>query len=185
MRKLKLNLKNLLKKETFLVDIFLFGSFFKGKDKPNDIDLIVLVRVRDYEKIEAIIYSIKKIGEKLNIDLHIEPLVIDDIHNQKVYVSLLHEGFSLKHNHFLNELLSFGSFMLYKYNLHNQNASEKVRFSYALYGRKKGEGLLANLNGKELGKGSILIPTSKQEIIKNFFNLWKVHFDEHRIFMLS
>ena len=181
MKKLRLNLKNFLKKEKFLVDIFLFGSALKGKEKPKDIDLIALVREKNYEKIEDILYQIKKLGDRLNIKLHIEPIVIDDIYTQKVYVSLLHEGFSIKHNKFLNELIGFKSLMLITYNLTNKSSSDKVRFSYALYGRKKGEGLLKSLKGKEVGKGAILVPVDKQEIIREFFKQWDVHIKEERV----
>ena len=181
MKKLKISLKNLLKKEKFLVDIFIFGSALKSKEKPNDTDLITLFRDKDYEKIEAILYKIKKIGDGLGINLHTEPIIIDNLHNQDIYVSLLHEGFSIKNNQFLSELLGFKPFLLITYNLKNRKNSDKVRFSYALYGRKKGEGLLNNLNGKALGRGSILVPINKQEIVKEFFKQWGVEYKEQKI----
>lgn len=69
--------------------------------------------------------------------------------------------------------------------LSNKSASEKVRFSYALYGRKKGEGLLKSLKGPEVGKGAVLIPIIKQEEARTFFNQWDVEFKEKRIAVLS
>ena len=174
-------MKNFLKKERFLVDIFLFGSVLKGKEKPNDVDLIALFRERSYEKAEDILYKIKKIGEKLNLNLHIDPVIIDNLHNQKVYISLLHEGFSIKNNKFLNDLLGFKSFIMITYNLISKSASDKVRFSYALYGRKEGEGLLKILKGKEIGRGSIFVPVNEQEAIKSFFRQWNVDFKEQRV----
>lgn len=181
MRKLKKNLLNLLKKEKLLVDVFLFGSTLKSKEKPNDIDLIALLRDKDYEQAESILYKIKKIGETLEINLHTEPIIIDNLHSQKVYVSILHEGFSIKNMKYISEMLNFKSFMLIKYNLKDKKASDKVRFSYALYGRKKGEGVLKSIGGKEAGRGSILVPVEKHEIIKEFLKQWNVKYSEQRI----
>jgi len=168
-----------------LVDIFLFGSALKSKEKPNDVDLIALFRDKDYEKIEEILYKIKKIGESLSVNLHAEPIIADNLHKEPVYISILHEGFSIKNMQFLNDMLSFKSFLLITYSLKDKKPSDKVRFSYALYGRKEGEGVLKSLDGKDVGKGSILVPISKQEIIKEFFKQWDVKYNEQRILMFK
>lgn len=185
MKKLKKNLLSLLKKEKFLVDIFLFGSALKNKEKPNDVDLIALFRDKDYEQIESILYKIKKIGEALKIDIHMEPIIIDTLHSQKVYASILHEGFSIKNMKHLSEMLGFKSFILITYNLKDKKSSDKVRFSYALYGRKKGEGVLKSLNGEEVGRGSILVPVEKYEIIKEFLKQWDVKYSKERVTLFS
>ena len=56
-----------------------------------------------------------------------------------------------------------------------------MRFSYALYGRKKGKGFLRKIGGKEVGKGSIFVPVAKQELASDFFKQWNVSFNEQRI----
>lgn len=178
-------MKSLLKKEKYLVDIFLFGSAFKGKEKPNDVDIIALFRDNNYEKIEEILYQIKKAGEKLKILLHIEPVVVDQLYNQKVYPFLLHEGFSLKNMKFLHDMLGFEPFVLITYNLETKTSSEKVRFSYALYGRKEGDGVLKKLKGRVVGKGSFLIPIKQQATIKSFFEQWNTRYTEQRIFIFG
>lgn len=185
MKKLKIDLKNFLRKEKFLIDIFLFGSALKGKEKPKDIDVIVLFRDKDYERIEDILYQIKKIGEKLKIKPHLEPIIIDQLHDQKVYPSLLHEGFSLKNMKFLHQKLNFKPFLLITYLLKNKKPSDKVRFSFALYGRKKGEGLLKKLKGEVLGKCSFLMPVDQQSVIESFFKQWDVKYTEQRIFIFG
>lgn len=181
MRKLKESLKSLLKKESFLADIFLFGSALKSKEKPRDVDVIALVREKDYEKIENAVYSIKKLGDKLMLNLHIESIVIDNLFGERVYSSIIHEGFSIREMKFIRELLNFKSYMLFTYKLENKKQSDKVRFSYALYGRKKGEGLLKNLKGEIIGKSSILIPIEKQEIMKSFLKNWNIEYKEQRV----
>jgi len=181
MKKLEKSLKNFLKKENRLVDIFLFGSAIKKKEIPSDIDIIALFRDKDYEKIEEVLYKINKLGEKTDMELHIEPIVVDSLHKEAVYSSLLHEGFSIKNMEFLNKMLGFKSYMLTTYSLKDKKKSDKVRFSYALYGRKKGEGFLKEVDGKEIGKGSVLIPTDRQELSKEFFKLWNVKYSEYRV----
>ena len=185
MKKLKVNLKNFLRKENYLVDLILFGSALKGKAKPGDVDLIALFRGSDPEKIEDILYKIRKSGEGLGLDLHVEPIIVDSMFDQKVYPLLLHEGFSIRSSEFIHKKLNLQPLVLITYLLENKKASDKVRFSYALYGRNKGEGLLKKINGTVVGKGSILIPIGQLEIIKPFFTQWEVEYKEQRLFVFG
>ena len=185
MKILKLNLKSYLKNEKLLVDIFIFGSVLKGKEHPNDIDIIGLFKDKKYELIEGIIYDIKQIGDKLSLRLHIEPLFIEDIHSKKIYSSLLYEGFSILHNESLTHLIGFKSALIFTYSLIGKTASEKVMFSYALYGRIKEKGLLGSLNGKELGKGAFFVPFDKEEEIKLFFKQWGVKYTTQRTLLFE
>lgn len=181
MRKLKENLKSCLKRESLLADIFIFGSSLKSKKRPNDIDIICLFREKRHEEMEDILYKIKKIGDALELALHIEPCTVDNFYNKQIFVTLLHEGFSIANNDFLSSALKFKSYFLVTYSLGNKKPSEKVRFSYALYGRKKGEGLLKTLEGKELGKSAVLVPVKKEQEMKDFFGYWDVNFGSRRI----
>jgi len=180
--KLRKSLKSLLNKERLLVDIFIFGSVLKGKNEPEDIDLVSLFRDKDYKLIEEVDYAIKKEGDKLNLNIHIEPLIVDNINTSEVYKNIIHEGFSIKNMNFVSKMIGFNPFLLITYNLRNKKPSEKVMFSYALFGRKKGEGLVKSLEGKELGKGSILIPIKNEAEIVSFFKQWNVEFNKQRIF---
>lgn len=185
MKKLKVNLKNFLKKENYLVDLILFGSALKGKAKPGDIDLIALFRGSDPEKKENILYQLRKNGEEQGLNLHVEPIIIDSMFDQKVYPLLLHEGFSIRSSEFIHKKLNIQPLVLITYLLENKKASDKVRFSYALYGRNKGEGFLKKIKGKVVGKGSILIPIGQQEAIRAFFTLWEIEYKEQRVFVLG
>ena len=185
MKKLKANLKSFLRKENYLVDLILFGSALKGKAKPGDIDLIALFRGSDPEKIENLLYQLRKNGENLGLNLHVEPIIIDSMFDQKVYPLLLHEGFSINCSEFIHKKLNLRPFTLITYLLESKKASDKVRFSYALYGRNKGEGMLNKINGKVLGKGSILVPIKQQESIRAFFRQWEVEYQEQRVFVFS
>jgi len=87
MKKLKVNLKNFLRKENYLVDLILFGSALKGKSRPSDIDLIALFRGSDPEKKENILYQLRKNGEEQGLNLHVEPIIVD---LSKLYVTFNH-----------------------------------------------------------------------------------------------
>lgn len=178
-------MKSYLKKENFLVDVFLFGSALRSKERPRDIDVIVLFREKNYKKIEENIYKINKIGQSLKLNLHIEPIIIDNLHKEKVYRAILHEGYSIKNSKFFKELLNFKAYSLINYSLKDKVPSEKVMFAYALYGRKKGQGFLASVKGKELGKGAILVPIENEEIIKELLTEWKVNFKAQRIIIFE
>ena len=59
---------------------------------------LITFRIDIYERIEDINYSIKKIGDSLNLNLHIESLIVDDLFNNEIGISVLHEGFSIKNS---------------------------------------------------------------------------------------
>jgi predicted nucleotidyltransferase len=171
--------------EKLLVDIFLFGSALKGKRKPGDIDVIALFREKDFERIEDIIYSIKKSCESEGIRLHIEPLTVDGMLSEPVYASILHEGFSIRHGRNVSQLMGLISATLFSYSLEGKTSSEKVRFSYALYGRKAGEGFAKTIGAEEVGRGALMVPIGKAEAAKEFFETWSVKFSERRIWLLE
>jgi len=168
-----------------LVNIFIIGSALKGKEKPNDVDLITVFRDKDYGRFEEINYKIKKIGDDANLKLHIEPLLVDNLINQEISSFVLHEGFSIKDMGFVNDIIGFESYLLITYDLDGKTASDKVRFSYALYGRKKGEGFIKELKGKSVGKGALMVPVGKQSGIHDFFGQWGVSYKEKRMLIIN
>ena len=117
--------------------------------------------------------------------LHIEPLTVDRMLSEPVYRSILHEGFSIKYGKFISETLGVKSAVLFSYRLEGKNSSEKVRFSYALYGRKSGEGFAKQIGAEEIGKGAILVPSEKSDTLREFFNSWSVKTRERRIWIFG
>ena len=174
----------MLKKEKPLADIFVFGSAVKGKERPNDIDIIGFFREKDYNAAEDILYMAKKAADSLGISLHTEPMFAEDLF-QPVLLSVLHEGFSVRHNKSIKELLGVTPYFLIAYSLAGKTPSQKVMFSYALYGRKKGEGMLAEIKGKVAGRGSILVPAESEARIAAFLKNKNVQFTEQRTLKLS
>ncbi len=184
MMKLRKSLRSFLG-ESLLADIFLFGSVMKGKRKPGDIDAVALFREKDYERIESIVYSIKKACDKQGIRPHIEPLTIDRMLSEPVFRSILHEGYSIREGKKVSQLMGIRPAVVFSYSLEGKTPSEKVRFSYALYGRKPGEGFAKQMGGEEMGRGALLVPVEKSEQAKEFFGTWSVKFRERRIWTLE
>ena len=173
--RLKSSLKNKL-----IIDIILIGSALKDKQIPRDIDLIILFREREHQQIEETIYSIKKSLEEYN--LHIEPLVIDKLFESKIFSSIIHEGFSIKYNKSLSEIIGHIAASLFKFSLEKLNNVEKVRFAQTVYGRKN-DGLLQKENGTSLGKGAFMVPVGKEELFKEVLTKFKAEFTIKWIFV--
>jgi hypothetical protein len=100
-------------------------------------------------------------------------------------MSILHEGFSVRHGKGISGMMGTKPCMLFLYGLEGKSASDKVRFSYALYGRKKGEGFSSTMGGEEIGKGALLVPAGKSEAAKEFFYTWAVNAQERRVWVLE
>ena len=165
-QKIKKILSNKIKGN--LLDIFIIGSILKDKLNPNDLDLIVLFKEKNLKEIEDIFYEIK---ESLNFisEVHIEPLFVGNMFNESIFSSILHEGFSVKENKFLSDLMNLKSYSIFSFNLFNLSKVDKVRFAQALYGRNK-DGLLFEGKGIVLGFLRFMVDVKREEIFNEFFN---------------
>jgi len=180
LKRLKSKLKYYLKNKN-IIDIVLIGSFLKDKEKPRDIDIIIIFTEKNYKIIEELAFQIKEGLSEIvkNKEIHIEPIIIHNLFKEKIFSSILHEGFSIKNNKYFSELTGFNAFSLFTFSLNNLSKIEKVKFSQALYGRKN-NGLLYEEKGKPLGKGSFIVPIQKQELFKEMLNKWKVKYKLNR-----
>ncbi len=175
-------LKKILKRNLNknIVDIFIIGSFMKNKLNPNDIDIIILFKEKNLGEVGL---NLHKIRESLKSNkLHLESIFADTMFKEPIFVTILHEGFSIKHNKEVHDLLNLKSFTLFNYSLGNLSKIEKVKFAQILYGRKK-DGLLYREKAISLGAGSFKVPVEKEEIFKEFFSKWKVKYNSKRTFV--
>lgn len=157
---LKRNLKKLLKKYNLIEDVIIFGSFLKGRDKPKDIDLAFIVKEKNLELIPLI-------KKNLGIDnVHLEFINIKDIYSTKLFLNLLNEGYSVKYNKFLRDILNIHPMKMYTYDLKHLNKSKKTLFGIAL---KKN---LRRINGEKIGIGSVLIPINQTSYFEDFLEIW-------------
>ncbi len=184
MQKLISKLKNICKDKK-IMDIILFGSYIKEKEKPKDVDVAIIFKEEDYNYIDKINLKIKDIIQRYNLTAHIQPLLIDNLFKEPLYLTLLHEGYSIKNNNYISKNLKTESYILITYALKNLNYSKKTLFGYALKGRTGKKGLLDQLKGKTVGRNSILVPTNKLESIKDFLNSWQIKYSIDRILIIG
>ena len=143
-------LKELLKNREFLkvieqalkrpeiIDIMLFGSIVRGKEEPEDIDLLIIYspQLKDYTELG---YNLRKTLEKINRKISIIEKKYNEVFAPEFFANeaLLSEGFSLRENGFLSDLLGYKSYKLFKYSLGSLSKTKRMQFYYSLYGRGK------------------------------------------------
>lgn len=156
-------LQKLLKKNKEIIDLVIFGSLVKGSSKPSDLDIAIIV---NDEKINRL--SVKKEIEaitRLRVDLQ---WITIQHYETKLWITLIREGFSVKHQKFLFEHYGIRPVSLYKYTLKQLTPSKKVMFERAL----------RNFKGIErLSNRVILVPTKISAEFSNFLRQWEIDID--------
>jgi len=161
-----------------LLDIILFGSTIRGKQKPADTDILLLFK----DKTDlAVSYQFRKSGEKYHLNLEVIPKTYHELLSSDFLAreSILSEGYSIIKKASLSKLLNFSSFVLFRYHLKNLTKSKRMLFYYSLYGRRTGEtGMLSALQAVKLTDSTLLVPVSKSEEAKIYLASWHIDFME-------
>ncbi|MDP4012435.1 MAG: nucleotidyltransferase domain-containing protein [Candidatus Nanoarchaeia archaeon] len=173
--KLRNKLKALVAKNRDVNDILVFGSTIRGKEKPNDIDVIVIFKDKINKETE---YAIRKELEKnyknISIISKTEKSALDKAFDARE--SLLFEAKSLITEKNLAEEYNFHSFGMFKYNFGDWDKLKKTKFYYALNGRGNREGIADMLNCIKLSDSLILAPLEKIEAFKEFLDSWEIKY---------
>ena len=160
-----------------ILDIILFGSLVKGKDNPNDIDILIIYKnKKDLE----ISYKLKKLLEKnSNIPIDIVSKTYFDLFDPgfQAKEAILSEGYSLLSKSTISEGLGYKNFVLFIYELRGKNKSERMRFYYSLYGRNS-VGMLKLLKAEKIADAVIICPTNNKEKMKEYLESWHLDFKE-------
>lgn len=159
-------LRNKLKKELKdkeILDIVVFGSVVKGKEKPNDIDIAIISN----EDISINNHSIHTSLIKPQ-DFFINPPAIIN--------TLFREGYSLKNEKPFSQLYNFSNKVLFKYELSSLNLSRKVTAVNVLRGKNKEEGLVKSNKGEWLANQVFFAPVENEHIFQEFFKNFKINF---------
>jgi predicted nucleotidyltransferase len=159
-------LTNLLKKYVIkdIVDIILFGSAVRGKEEPGDYDICIVFREKiDLRKIR----ELEDILKNRKISAHLSYLTIDNFFTKKhsLASTLFLEGRSMITNKPLSWNYNLDNRTLFIYELKNMNPTDKVKFLYALKGRRGKIGILDRIKSKIVGKGVIIVPTIEEHKI--------------------
>ena len=174
-------IKKWIQKEHVL-DVIQFGSSQRGKTRPNDIDLCILVSDIDEKKSLDLIHSLSKITDKEEYKVQINIITSSSFASGNSLVkTLFEEGGSIKHNKKFSEVFGFQNKSFFVYSLKHFSSSQRVKFHYMLQGRYGTEGVLKEVNGKFVGTGTIIIPTEKEDILKEIFDQWAVKYTIERI----
>lgn len=146
-------------------EVVVFGSAVRGKERPNDVDVALIVE--------------RPVEVRLPPLFHVVQLREGELFKKTLFKTLLLEGRTLDGKAFS---MKFGMRpeVVYWYDLKRLPPAGKVRFSQALFGRKKGEGVLAGCKGRVLGRGAVAVPVERDEEMKRFFMGWKVNFSRAR-----
>jgi len=161
-RKLKILLKN-----NKIVDIVLFGSFAKGKINSKDIDIIVLTEKYD----KSIKDKINQISKKKK---NIQFISIKD-YDHYIWLTLIKEGFSIKHMKYLFEIYKIKPMVLFKYSLKQLPISKKVMFERAIKTFN---------NITKLSNRVVLVPIKESSDFSDFLKNWKIDIDSQEYELL-
>ena len=152
-----------------VLDIVLFGSAIKGKEKPADIDILVVYKAHINLDLS---YKLKKklsfVGEIETTSKTYAQLFEPSFLAREVF---LNEGYSLIKRKFLHEGLGYSSLVLYKYDLTGLNKTKRMQFYYSLYGRT-GKGMLEELRSFKFSENLILTPITESERMKEYLQKW-------------
>ena len=164
MKQLARKLKTLLKNNENILDIIVFGSFAKNKSDINDIDLALLCKLKnEINRLE----TKKKIEMLIKTKIDLQILDLTDYDNF-IWISLIREGFSIKHNKYLYELYNIKPVVLYKYSLKKLTASKKVMFDRAI----------KNFKGvNRISNRVVLVPINISEEFSEFLKVWNIDLD--------
>ena len=162
------------KNEDKILDIVLFGSAVKGKERPGDIDILVVYKLKkeDLETSQALGAVLKKEGFNVSITSKTYGALFDaSFLAREAYLS---EAYSFVTGKFVAEGLGYGSFVLFRYELKGMSKSDRMRFYYSIYGRQKEGGVLRQLGARKFSGTIISVPTQNSEQAREFFEHWKI-----------
>jgi len=144
-------------------DIIVFGSVTRGKEKPEDIDILILFKEYD-----------PKIYLDLSKKYHVIAIKLEDLFTlSSILIEVLAEGWSVKHKKPLREILGIKAYKEYEFKkaiYGEKKESKKTSLHYFLYGRKDRNkiGLLDETDARVIRKNPFIIrvPIEKSETFK-------------------
>ncbi len=157
-----------------ILDILLFGSTIKGKERPEDIDILVIYKDKDNLNLN---YELKKILEKIAHNIQITSKAYPNLFNPefKARESFL-EAYSFINKKNISDGLGYQNRVLFRYDLKKFNKSDRMRFYYALYGRNNAGGILKELGAIKFAETIVICPLNTSEVMKDFFKSWNIEY---------
>ena len=161
--------------ERQLKDIILFGSFVRGKAKPEDIDILIIFKTKVNKDVE---YELKKLfyeyAKNISLISKTEKECAEPSFDARE--SILFEGYSLISSKSLAEDFGFASFGLFFYDTKTLSNTKKTKFYYALNGRLSKKGIVEELDAIKFSDNVLAVPLDKIESAKEFFEYWGISY---------
>lgn len=168
---MKKNLKNLLKKYDNIKDLIIFGSLVKGKFSPKDIDIAIVTEKKD-------ISLVGEIKEKLPDKVDIEMINEQDIYQSRLGLNLICEGFSIKKNKYIRDILNLKPMKIYTYEIKNLTQTKKVLFGRGL------NHIISETKATKLGAGCIIVPIQESSKFEDFLDTWNLKYSTKEYLVL-
>lgn len=163
-------------------DIFVFGSFVKGKDNPEDIDICLSMAESGSALAEEIAaYLGKEAGLIAHFTRTRFALMLTD---RELWKSIIHEGYSIRHREFVAKLMGMDPLVLAEYSPKG-TPSQKQIFSHAMNGTGGRESFLKDIHAKRIGRGVMVVPDEFVEKARSFLDTWKADYNFKRIYAES
>ena len=185
-KRLKEEVRTFLESHEEVFDVVLYGSTVLGKEKPNDMDLMILTRKKlPPLQLRELILQLKGALSAIipREKLDVRAMSLEELFDPNNLASLgvLIEGHSLRHGKNLAELMNGKAYTLFRFTLDGLPRKERVRFQYALKGRDMKSGLLKELNGEQWGAWVIAVPIQHTYRFREFLELWEVKYEAFTI----
>lgn len=173
-------------KDKAIFDAVLFGSAVKGKNKPRDIDFIL---IHTYGSLAERLEKLQKIKTKIRAVLNLEPLELDahtilleELFQPGFFArsGVFLEGISLLDGKPLAEKMGFKAYSLFTYTLEKLSHTKKVTFNYLLAGRGT-KGMIAECHGERLVSGAVKIPIEKSIEFEDVLKMHKINYKKKNI----
>lgn len=202
-KQIKTYIGNYLSKYEEIENIILFGSLASGKFNENsDIDICILFRPSTPKSMETTIFNyFLNLGKELDRSIQCIFFFPEDINSwDTIFLeNILAEGYLLsgKPNYFetLIKALKLKPYQIITLNLRALNSSAKMKLKRILYGYKTSKkysekiyryqkrGLVKELQGIKLGRGSFIIPEKFLFFVETKLKEFDIKFSNFRVWM--
>lgn len=168
-------LKKKAKQHPTIEDIILFGSFVRGKAKPQDIDVLLIFKTGVDKEIE---YTIRKALEKFypNVSLLAKTTrtILDRAFDARE--SILFEGISLLDGVPYCSKFGFSARGMFRYDFKNWSSLQRTKFYHAFNGRRSTKGIVDRTQSIKLSDKVVLVPVENIELFKEFLESWGLEY---------
>ncbi|MEK6855746.1 MAG: nucleotidyltransferase domain-containing protein [Nanoarchaeota archaeon] len=179
LKRLESKSKNFVKQEK-VEDVVIYGSAVKGKENPNDVDVVLIFEGIELKERLRIAQKFKEAVKGIIKNVHVETANLKDLFDKSYFArqGIINEGISLIRGESLAKRLGFIGYSLFAYHLKNLDHNQKTRFIYALTGRGNNKGIIDVTKAQHIGKGALLVPIENSIIFEDFLKAWKINYNK-------